>query len=431
MKNKSITLKRFFAYVMVVIMAVTAVPMSGFVGIGLSFRANALSTDANGELVITAGETATVTIESDQITYLKFVPAASGVYSVKSLASSDTYGYLYDANKVQITSNDDSGGDGNFLITRELQKGTTYYWGVRFYRSEDSGSFDVRLTCDRVFCDHENTKNVDAVAATCTTDGYTAGVYCEDCKTWISGHSVIPMHHTYIDSDAICDVCGNESRVVVNSGNCGADGSNVTFTVYQDGLLVFSGTGAMADFGLDEYNGCGTLPYSLNDVTSVIIGDDITHIGNYAFDLGTDIRSVRIPDSVTSIGIRAFHGCRRLAGMTLPGRLTSIGNEAFSECYGLSDLTIGKNVTSIGNYAFSGCTALSKINWNAESVSDFYEDHYYSNVFYNAGTAGSGIDVVCGDTVKNNPAYAFYASSDDYRSNIKSVTIGNNVTRMG
>ena len=431
MKNRKLILKRIFACVMVVIMAVTAVPMSGFAGLELSFRANALSTDANGELVITAGETANVQIESNEITYLKFVPTASGVYTFTSLSSNDTCGYLYDSGKNQLTSDDDGGSGRNFLLAYELTKGTTYYWGMRFYDEENSGSFDVRLTCDRVFCDHENTKNVDAVAATCTTDGYTAGAYCEDCETWLSGHSVIPMHHTYIDSDAICDVCGNESRVVVNSGNCGADGSNVTFTVYQDGLLVFSGTGAMADFGLDEYNGCGMLPYSLNDVTSVIIGDDITHIGNYAFDLGTDIRSVRIPDSVTSIGIRAFHGCRRLAGMTLPGRLTSIGNEAFSECYGLSDLTIGKNVTSIGNYAFSGCTALSKINWNAESVSDFYEDHYYSNVFYNAGTAGSGIDVVFGDTVKNIPAYAFYASSDDYRSNIKSVTIGNNVTRIG
>ena len=520
MKNKSITLKRFFAYVMVVIMAVTAVPMSGFVGIGLSFRANALSTDANGELVITAGETATVTIESDQITYLKFVPAASGVYSFKSLASSDTYGYLYDANKVQITSNDDSGGDGNFLITRELQKGTTYYWGVRFYRSEDSGSFDVRLTCDRVFCDHENTKNVDAVAATCTTDGYTAGVYCEDCKTWISGHSVIPMHHTYIDSDAICDVCGNESRVVVNSGNCGADGSNVTFTVYQDGLLVFSGTGAMADFGLDEYNGCGTLPYSLNDVTSVIIGDGITHIGNYAFDLGTDIRSVRIPDSVTSIGIRAFHGCRRLAGMTLPGRLTSIGNEAFSECYGLSgkivvpsgvsvirfgtfsgcrsleevelssglteirskafygcltlekvnipdtvtfigtstfyncsslpEITIGNSVRSMGSYAFANCrslatvtigndmtcigkcafkncTALTSVIWNAVKVRGFKK----GNTFYNAGTAGTGMEVVFGENVTSVPARLFYTSHYQYRPYLKSVVIGNHVTRIG
>lgn len=35
---------------------------------------------------------------------------------------------------------------------------------------------------------HVNTKNVAATNSTCTTKGYTAGVYCNDCKKYISGH---------------------------------------------------------------------------------------------------------------------------------------------------------------------------------------------------------------------------------------------------
>ena len=35
---------------------------------------------------------------------------------------------------------------------------------------------------------HVNTTNVSATASTCTVKGYTAGVYCNDCKKYISGH---------------------------------------------------------------------------------------------------------------------------------------------------------------------------------------------------------------------------------------------------
>ena len=36
---------------------------------------------------------------------------------------------------------------------------------------------------------HVNTKSVAATASTCTVRGYTAGVYCNDCKKYISGHT--------------------------------------------------------------------------------------------------------------------------------------------------------------------------------------------------------------------------------------------------
>ncbi|MGN1348610.1 MAG: leucine-rich repeat domain-containing protein [Acutalibacteraceae bacterium] len=90
----------------------------------------------------------------------------------------------------------------------------------------------------------------------------------------------------------------------------------------------------------------------------------------------------------------------------------------------IKSVIISEGVTSIGNCAFLGCTSLAKINWNAESVSDF--DTYYSRVFYNAGTAGDGIDVIFGDSVKKIPAYAFADCKG-----LKSVTIGNSVTNIG
>lgn len=56
-------------------------------------------------------------------------------------------------------------------------------------------------------CQHTNTTDVAEVAATCTEVGYTAGVYCNDCESYISGHEVIPATgHIWVDG--ACDECG-------------------------------------------------------------------------------------------------------------------------------------------------------------------------------------------------------------------------------
>ena len=54
---------------------------------------------------------------------------------------------------------------------------------------------------------HENTKNHEQTNPTCLNVGYTAGVFCEDCDKWISGHEEIPAiahknkeHHKKVDS---------------------------------------------------------------------------------------------------------------------------------------------------------------------------------------------------------------------------------------
>ena len=47
---------------------------------------------------------------------------------------------------------------------------------------------------------HVNTTNVAATASTCTAHGYTAGVYCNDCKKYVSGHQEQPLaaHRTVL-----------------------------------------------------------------------------------------------------------------------------------------------------------------------------------------------------------------------------------------
>ena len=117
---------------------------------------------------------------------------------------------------------------------------------------------------------HANQYPVPEQAATCKTSGYTAGVYCPDCKTWLSGHEVIPVkEHTYVARVTAptctigggitytCSVCGDTysdsdipalghsftNYVSDNNATCTQDGTktakcdrcDVTYTVADEG----------------------------------------------------------------------------------------------------------------------------------------------------------------------------------------------------
>lgn len=51
----------------------------------------------------------------------------------------------------------------------------------------------IELGCATANCKHNNAKSVKATAATCVSTGFTAGVYCEICSTWISGHEEVAI----------------------------------------------------------------------------------------------------------------------------------------------------------------------------------------------------------------------------------------------
>ena len=64
-------------------------------------------------------------------------------------------------------------------------------------------------------CKHSKAYNVEPEDPRCESDGFTAGVYCPDCKEFISGHKPIEATgHTYAgDCATKCGECG-ESREV-------------------------------------------------------------------------------------------------------------------------------------------------------------------------------------------------------------------------
>ena len=125
-------------------------------------------------------------------------------------------------------------------------------------------------------------------------------------------------------------------------------------------MLTISGTGAMPDYAYRPVSSRSRF-HEWTAVEEIVIGDGITHIGNYAFYGCSGVTSLTIPDSVTSIGNYAFSKCSSLTSVTIPEGMTAIGGGAFQSCSSLTDVTIPECVTSIGAAAFKWCSALPGI----------------------------------------------------------------------
>ena len=99
-----------------------------------------------------------------------------------------------------------------------------------------------------------------------------------------------------------------------------------------------------------------------NALSHIVISNSVTSIGDGTFYGCSSLTNIVIPDSVTSIGDIAFSGCRSLSNIVIPDSVTSIGDYVFEGCTSLSNIVIPDSVTSIGNGVFSGCLSLKYIS---------------------------------------------------------------------
>ena len=157
------------------------------------------------------------------------------------------------------------------------------------------------------------------------------------------------------------------NRYAIYTGTCGED-AYWTLNVTTGELRIY-GTGAMYNYYVYQNGSYSRAPWrNYKDlITSVVVEEGITNVGNYAFydvnGLGsyTSLTSFSLAGTITSIGKSAFENCTGLTGtISIPASVTSIGASAFENCTGITALNIAGSA-SIGEYAFSDCTGITSI----------------------------------------------------------------------
>lgn len=140
------------------------------------------------------------------------------------------------------------------------------------------------------------------------------------------------------------------------SGFCG---ENLKWT-YEDGILEISDSGDMQN--LDNWDESFSWRNYNAAITSIVVEDGVTSIGDYAF-FGhyPFLESLTIGNSVTKIGQNAFYGCKRLKDLVIPEGVTNIGYGAFYHCDSLTSINIPSSVKSIEDLAFGFCSSLINV----------------------------------------------------------------------
>ena len=206
------------------------------------------------------------------------------------------------------------------------------------------------------------------------------------------------------------------SASTVASGTCGAQGSDLTWTLDSDGVLTISGTGEMADYKNSNKSRAPWYEYRAS-IFRIVIREGVTRIGAYAFHYCSSLTSVNIPDRVTQIGGAAFYGCSALTSITLPNGVTQISACTFDCCSSLTSVTIPDGVTQIGGSAFHGCSSLTSVAI-PDSVTQI------DSAVFSGCTSLTSAAIPNGVTQISN--YAFHGCSD-----LTSVTIPEGVTQIG
>ena len=209
--------------------------------------------------------------------------------------------------------------------------------------------------------------------------------------------------------------CSKEESTTPSAPQPIEEGSPINW-VLADGVLTLTGTGDMPDYSFlsdkpwDEYD---------EEITSVVISDGITSVGDYAFydlaslssvSMGKDVSSIGrqsfancdvlfsfdvadgnvaystiqgvlfdsgqkelimapnantlegfiIPDTVEEIGEDAFYRSD-IVSLEIPSSVKTIADTAFFSCYSLREIVLNEGLETIGESAFMDCNRLESI----------------------------------------------------------------------
>ena len=135
------------------------------------------------------------------------------------------------------------------------------------------------------------------------------------------------------------------------------------------------------------------------------------------YNYSSDITSVVVSEGVTSIGDRAFRGLSKVTSVSLPSSLQSIGQTAFENNTSLQSVTIPSNVSTISEWAFKGNTQLASVTFES-GVTTINKEAFYGATSLTALTIANTVTTIGQSAFEN-------------ATSIQTLTIPNSVTSMG
>lgn len=175
---------------------------------------------------------------------------------------------------------------------------------------------------------------------------------------------------------------------LLESGSCGAEGSDARYQLYSDGTLIITGTGIIRN---EAFRGRA-------DIEEILIHNSITGVGDYAFDQCSNLKRVILPATMQTISGESFYHCPSLirffmggeseyltvdpdgrlynkdmtvlikcpaaSGTTkfaIPDTVTTILPGAFLGCSTLEEFSLPGTLTTVEREAFVGCDALTDV----------------------------------------------------------------------
>ena len=201
----------------------------------------------------------------------------------------------------------------------------------------------------------------------------------------------------------------------------------------------------VASIGESSFDGCIGL-------TSVTIPDSVTSIGNNVFRECVGLTSIivsknnKVYDSRNNCNAiietktnKLISGCKNTV---FPNDITSIGDGAFEGCAGLTSIAIPNSVTSIASAAFQGCVDLANIslpnNIKHLGSGTFYNTAYYNNdlnwendiLYIGKCLVDAKKDIAGSRTVKNGTKLIADGAFSSCES-LTDITIPDSVTSIG